>query len=131
MNSGSLTTRYLRCLLLVGRCGWEFWFCYHRLKIFLTLSIKLRLTLIFFSYLKGTCNSNHLFLASQDHELRAELRKIPGINSCFDNCLFEFVVNEAKGQISKRSYMKIKYVKFSEKRTFTPWYAHVRVRIRG
>ena len=43
----------------------------------------------------------------------------------------KFVSNKAKGRISIGCSKKTKHAKFSEKRTFlTPWYAHVRARIR-
>ena len=37
----------------------------------------------------------------------------------------EFVGNKAKGRISKGCFKKTKHAKFSEKRTITPWCAHV------
>ena len=37
-----------------------------------------------------------------------------------------------KGESQNGSFKKTKHAKFSEKRTFlTPWYGHVRVRIKG
>ena len=40
--------------------------------------------------------------------------------------------NKTKGRISTRCFKKTNHTKFSKKRAFLiPWYAHVRVRIRG